>query len=1642
MKNIIDEPARRKQFGHWAAVVVLLVAPVLTRAPSVLRAFIRPKFRPGSSLYRLATLMMSLFALPKVDFSKWPSLALKEIGKRLVVGYCIIGLILPAGSQVAVAESIAALGKSDHSPSTPNAKPPTPLVKINRTVPRVEPPKTSLQLSASPTVEEIFRARLFEEPLVPIGATPTAAENAALAVALLAYSKRAGPDDFSSLTAFLEKHPKSPWRAALLINLGLEYYNTAHYSLTLPAWSEAWTLAKDATELKAKAVADRAVGEVAYMFARLGRTAELDALLKSVQGRVFNGPAQDRISGAREGLWTMQNYPGIAFRCGPFALQRIRLSLDPKNAGGDLIHDSASTQNGFSLPQVVALSQKLGMNYQMAFRDKDAAVVVPSVAHWKIGHYAAIVRQEGGRYLVQDPTFRNDAWITREALETEVSGYFAVPPGDLLPGWRPVQANEGSSIWGKGTVDGPCAGCGRPPNPPGPCNGMAVPSVDLLFVSLGLSDEPVGYSPPVGPAVRFMVRYNQRDAFQPANFTYSNFGAKWTFDWLSYIKDDPSNPAAGVQYYQMGGFIRNFDGFDGATQSYAFQLLDQTKLTRTSPTSYEMASRDGSKLIFGQSDGSSGTSRKIFLKQIINPAGQAVSLTYDVNLRIVAVADAIGQVTTLAYELPTDIYKITKVTDPFGRFATFDYDASGRLTKITDVIGLTSQFTYDGASDFINALTTPYGTTAFTKGESGTTRSLETLYPDGNRERVEFNQSPNLGIPNSDAPMSVPTGMRTRNEYLFARNTYFWSKIATAAAYGDYTKAKIYHWLHTADGASASRILESEKEPLEGRIWYDYAGQSSPLADGTTSKPSHSGRVLDDGSTQLYTYEYNGFGNVTKTIDPVGRTFSSTYAGNGQDLLETRMTRNGASELLTKTIYDTQHLPLITTDAAGQKTTYTYNVRGQILTVENAKGEVTTYLYDANGYRISADGPLPGSSDTETWTYDVAGRVRTRTNESGYSLTFNHDSLDRLTNITFPDGTYHQFTYTRLDQTQLRDRAGRITSFEYDGVRNMRKRTDTLNRATLYQWCKCGDLKSLTDPMGRTTVWSHDVQGRVTRKTFPDGSATAYFYENTTSRLARRVDEKSQVTTYTYLRDDALGGISYANALVGTPAVTFAYDQDYARVTSMTDGTGTTLYGYLPATGGPSPGANELGSVDGPLPNDTITYGYDELGRRVTTAIAGVASTLSFDAAGRLTGENNALGSFTYGYDGASLRRVSQTHPNGQSTQWAYGTGLEDHSLMRITNKRGAAAVSEFLYTRDIPHFGRVASWSQQVATANPGTYSFGYDEADQLTSASVTSGGPGSSLTYSYDPSGNRLTETLDGTTAAASYNTLNELTSVSRGAGDPVTNEWNSEHRLAAVNAGNARTEFTYDGLGHLTGIRKLVSGAEVSNRRMIWCNGQICEERSANGTVNKRFFEQGVKFETGPSAGLYFYTRDHLQSVREMTDHTGAVRARYSYDPFGRRSRETGDLEADFGFAGMFWAKEAALAITPFRAYDPAIARWLSRDPLPDAEVKEGPNLYAYVLNNPLNLTDPLGLCCEDKKAALEAAEAEAKTAVAQAQTVYEKFCNAKTRRVSPAECKRIKDKTNIVIQNQKEFVTQAAERYLECLSAPCSPCPPGK
>ena len=93
--------------------------------------------------------------------------------------------------------------------------------------------------------------------------------------------------------------------------------------------------------------------------------------------------------------------------------------------------------------------------------------------------------------------------------------------------------------------------------------------------------------------------------------------------------------------------------------------------------------------------------------------------------------------------------------------------------------------------------------------------------------------------------------------------------------------------------------------------------------------------------------------------------------------------------------------------------------------------------------------------------------------------------------------------------------------------------------------------------------------------------------------------------------------------------------------------------------------------------------------------------------------------------------------------------------------------------------------------------------------------------------------------------------------------------------------------------------------------------------------------------------YYARVHLGSVRDVLDvSTGNVIRSLDYYPNGKLKNASGTFEPEFEFAGMqsfpYMATGGAL-LTHYRVYDPALGRWLSRDPIAE---RGGINLYGYV------------------------------------------------------------------------------------------------
>ncbi len=132
---------------------------------------------------------------------------------------------------------------------------------------------------------------------------------------------------------------------------------------------------------------------------------------------------------------------------------------------------------------------------------------------------------------------------------------------------------------------------------------------------------------------------------------------------------------------------------------------------------------------------------------------------------------------------------------------------------------------------------------------------------------------------------------------------------------------------------------------------------------------------------------------------------------------------------------------------------------------------------------------------------------------------------------------------------------------------------------------------------------------------------------------------------------------------------------------------------------------------------------------------------------------------------------------------------------------------------------------------------------------------------------------------------------------------------------------------------------------------------EELDGTGTVTKKYFAQGEQRIVSGTATNYFYTFDHLGSIREIIASDGStISARYSYDPYGRSTKVSGSIDCDFQFAGMYFHATSGLNLTKYRAYDSNLGRWISRDPLAESV---GTNLYKYCADNPVNFVDPSGL-----------------------------------------------------------------------------------
>ena len=295
------------------------------------------------------------------------------------------------------------------------------------------------QLAAMPVERRITQAPVFTHPLVYIGEqAPDPTESQDLWRAIEVLSQQGPRVGIPALELFAQTYSNSVWTPSLQNNLGFYYRNRGGYTLALQYWGAAWDATKLAESGRAKEVADFALAHLTRLLANLGWSEELQAMLQETWWRVLDaGPLEQIFELTKESFLGARNEPQAAYRCGAQALSRVAGVLQPGNVNIPYLAEMPSPQVGFSLSALTALANQAGLNLVAVQRVRGQDLIVPSVVHWRVDHYAAITAVDGNRYKVEDTALEQPIWMDIQTINAQASGYFLIPLNQQRAGWTP-----------------------------------------------------------------------------------------------------------------------------------------------------------------------------------------------------------------------------------------------------------------------------------------------------------------------------------------------------------------------------------------------------------------------------------------------------------------------------------------------------------------------------------------------------------------------------------------------------------------------------------------------------------------------------------------------------------------------------------------------------------------------------------------------------------------------------------------------------------------------------------------------------------------------------------------------------------------------------------------------------------------------------------------------------------------------------------------------------------------------------------------------------------------------------------------------------------------------------------------------------
>jgi RHS repeat-associated protein len=942
----------------------------------------------------------------------------------------------------------------------------------------------------------------------------------------------------------------------------------------------------------------------------------------------------------------------------------------------------------------------------------------------------------------------------------------------------------------------------------------------------------------------------------------------------------------------------------------------------------------------------------------------ATNLAYDGNGHLSTITDPANR----RYTLTWTGSHITGLTDTAGRTVTYGYSAAGDLTDVFGVGStrspslLNDDHTVLGytAAHLLNSVRNP---TAFGSTVTPTpvvsmvydTSERVTSQTDQLGHTTTFDYGPNttLGLAAGQTLVTDPAGHKTLYSYANGQLTSETKGFGTADA---------GTWTYTYDPVSLGvSTITDPNGGLQTFTYDDHGNQTSssdPRGYTTTKQYDDNDNlitVIDPAGLQTV-YGYDEAGHI--------KTAGGTNDGTVVYGLPTSVTRQQlgqsaeipdgnpptAAVRTTGYFYDDAAHPADRSRVVNDRgftTTSTYDAAGDLASTKNATNDVTQYGWDtARGWRTSTVTPAgvaagvptsctPPAKGCTTYAHDAWGHVTVTTDALGHTTKASYDADGNKTSAT--DGNNRKTIY----------------AYDFAGRQTVTTRPDNTTTKTDYN----ADNTTLdtVDGASRKTTFGYDGQGRRSTRTDPGNRVTRWHYDG--AGLVRTVtDNSNRVTTYGYDPAGEQTTISYSDG--STPNVTASRYDPAGRRTSMTDGTGTSTWAY-------DSFGEVISHTDGA--GTTVGYTYDGDGNLLTITYPGGAGrtvTRGYDNDDRFASVRDWNSkTTTFGYD-ADGNQTTTTYPNG-----TVATSTVDNAdqVTGSTLKAGTTTLASLTSPRD--NAGQI---SGETPTGVPGSaQTYAYTPLEQV--QSTTTGG--TATTYGYDAADNPITvgaatQTFDATDQLCWSTTATPPASPACGTvpAGATTYAFDPLGDRKTATAGGAVTSYGYDQGDRLTSYTKTgttagyaYNGAGLrasktvngTTTRYTW---DITQNLLYDGTTAYLYGPGGSPVEQVGAAASQWYYHDQLGSTRALTDSAGTVAGGYAYTPWGAVSSHTGTATTALQYTGQYIDAESGLVYLRARYYDPATAQFLTIDPL--VEMTHSP--YAYVDSNPLNGTDPTGLC----------------------------------------------------------------------------------